>query len=141
MHYLKPTLTALILVSTLLAAGSVARQRAPDRAPAAAGAPPAHAKPLPPKPPPRRSVPQVIATMPAPPPVATEGYRPSLAPGPAASLPSRAAPAAGPVHLNSCDPGGCTDSGALRYNGGVGNAAVGPQGQLCTRSPAGMQCF
>ncbi|MFZ3287406.1 MAG: hypothetical protein WA191_11230, partial [Telluria sp.] len=47
----------------------------------------------------------------------------------------------GPVQINSCDAGGCTDINGQRYNGGVGNAGVDGQGRLCTRSGSTMQCF
>jgi len=88
----------------------------------------------------RRSVQQVVESMPpASPP--TQPARPALQnapPLPAARLP---AVPPGPVQINSCDPGGCTDINGQRYNGGVGNAAVDGQGRLCTRSGSTMQCF
>lgn len=142
--YLKPALTALILVSTLLVAGSAAQERASAAAPQAsapkaAPATPAQSAPKKKKLAPRRPVQQQIARMPPAPPVATEGYRPALTPR--APLPPAAAGPAAPAQLNSCDRGGCTDTGGVRYNGGVGNTAVSPRGQLCTRGPGGMQCF
>jgi len=56
-----------------------------------------------------------------------------------------AAPAAtatppGPGVINSCDPGGCTDSNGVRYNGGVGTTLLGPQGRVCHRNGALVQC-
>ncbi len=57
-------------------------------------------------------------------------------------LPTR--PAAldrGPVQINSCLGGTCTDTNGATYNTGVGNAAVNGQGRLCTRSGNTMQCF
>lgn len=81
----------------------------------------------------RRSVQQVIEPTP---PIVTEGYRPTLVVRPPALLPSPS-----PVRLNSCDAGGCTDTSGARYNGGVGNTLIGPQGQLCTRGVVNAQCF
>lgn len=88
----------------------------------------------------RRSVQQVVESMPpAPPPI--QPARPALQgapPLPAARLP---VVPPGPVQINSCDAGGCTDINGQRYNGGVGNAGVDGQGRLCTRSGSTMQCF
>jgi len=47
----------------------------------------------------------------------------------------------GPVQINSCLGGTCTDTNGATYNTGVGNAAVSSQGRLCTRSGNTMQCF
>lgn len=52
-----------------------------------------------------------------------------------------AAPDPGPVQINSCLGGTCTDTNGATYNTGVGNAAVNSQGRLCTRSGNTMQCF
>jgi hypothetical protein len=65
---------------------------------------------------------------------ANQPYRPTL------TAPSPLPPPVSP-QLNHCDGGGCTDTGGVRYNGGVGNAVIGPQGQLCNRSGATLQCF
>lgn len=89
----------------------------------------------------RRSVQQVVESMPPAPPPLTQPTRPTLhsaPPLPAARLP---AVPPGPVQINSCDAGGCTDINGQRYNGGVGNASVDGQGRLCTRSGSTMQCF
>lgn len=92
----------------------------------------------------RRSVQQVIDAMPAAAPPASEPYRPTLhsaPPSPEARLPAPPGVPPGPVQINSCDAGGCTDIDAIRYNSGVGNAAVTGQGRLCIRSGSTMQCF
>jgi hypothetical protein len=47
----------------------------------------------------------------------------------------------GPVQINSCLGGTCTDTNGATYNTGVGNAAVNSQGRLCTRTANTMQCF
>jgi hypothetical protein len=47
----------------------------------------------------------------------------------------------GPVQINSCLGGTCTDTNGATYNTGVGNAAVSSGGRLCTRSGNTMQCF
>jgi len=47
----------------------------------------------------------------------------------------------GPVQINSCLGGTCTDTHGATYNTGVGNAAVNSQGRLCTRTANTMQCF
>ncbi|MDP3672028.1 MAG: hypothetical protein Q8R69_20355 [Telluria sp.] len=89
----------------------------------------------------RRSVQQVVESMPPAPPPPIQPARPALQgapPLPAARLP---VVPPGPVQINSCDAGGCTDINGQRYNGGVGNAGVDGQGRLCTRSGSTMQCF
>ena len=69
----------------------------------------------------------------------------AVAVAPAAPLPlpptRPAAPDPGPVQINSCLGGTCTDTNGATYNTGVGNAAVTSQGRLCTRSGNTMQCF
>ena len=56
--------------------------------------------------------------------------------------PARPAPLdRGPVQINSCLGGSCTDTNGATYNTGVGNAAVSSQGRLCTRTGNTMQCF
>jgi len=52
-----------------------------------------------------------------------------------------ATPDRGPVQINSCLGGACTDVNGATYNTGAGNAAVDGQGRLCTRSGNTMQCF
>jgi hypothetical protein len=93
----------------------------------------------------RRSVQQVIGSMPASPPIVTDGYRPTL------TLPSPATPSLTvgtpviapppPVQLNGCNAGGCNDVSGNHYSPGVGNATVSPQGRLCNRVGNSMQCF
>lgn len=94
----------------------------------------------------RRSVQQRIERMPAPAPIVTDGYRPTLTvrspavygqPSPALPPPSPPMPA----QVNSCDGGGCTDTSAARYTGGVGNSVLDQNGRNCTRSGATIQCF
>ena len=89
----------------------------------------------------RRSVRQVIEPTPR---IVTHGYRPTLGVGPPA-LPLTAPPALpGPpvplLRLDTCDAGGCFDSGGARVNGG-GAALLGPQGQLCMKGVLNAQCF
>jgi hypothetical protein len=138
MDYLKTALTALMLALPLASAGARAQQEPPAPPPAQEAASDPAAKPAPPakrKPVKRRSVQQVIEPTP---PIVTEGYRPTLVIRPPAALP---APVPPPVQINSCDAGGCTDTNGVRYNGGVGNALIGPRGQLCTRGGVNVQCF
>ncbi len=141
------------MAATLLAAvGAHAQEQAQPEGPAAeapaqAAKPPAQKPaaelPIKPVPPPnrklikRRSVQQVIEPTP---PIVTDGYRPTLTVRPPAALPSASQPQTQP-RLNSCDAGGCTDTGGARYNSGVGNTLIGPQGQLCTKGIVGAQCF
>jgi hypothetical protein len=143
MDYLKPALTALLLAMSLASAGVGAQERT-QTAPSAAQAPAAKTEPgpdakpaVPPKRKPikRRSVQQVIEPTPR---IVTDGYRPTLEVRPPSALP---APVAGPVRMNSCDAGGCTDTSGARFNGGVGNTLIGPQGQLCTKGVVNAQCF
>jgi hypothetical protein len=86
----------------------------------------------------RRYVPQAIDPTPR---IATDGYRPTLEVRPPAAIPRPVAPAPGPVLMNSCDAGGCYDTSGARFNGGVGNTLIGPQGQLCTKGVVYAQCF
>jgi hypothetical protein len=183
MEYLKPAVTALILLSALAAVKVAAQQQPvvppivtegyrptltppPRPAPAAkpaqqqpAAAPvvtqgyrPAPPPPLNPapnnEPAARRSVQQIIETMPAKPPVVTDSERPSLTPPPVAPSPSLTPPPVAPspnppppAQVNSCDAGGCTDVNGARYNSGVGDASVSGQGRLCNRSGTTVQCF
>jgi hypothetical protein len=145
MRYLKPTLTALVLALSLASAGVRAQeqvQTAPPVAQEPAATPetnpdakPAQAQKR--KPIKRRSVQQIIGPTP---PIVTEGYRPSLTVPPPAAMPAPSAPAPGPVRMNSCDAGGCTDTSGARYNG-AGSTVIGPQGQLCTKGVVNAQCF
>ena len=83
---------------------------------------------------PRRSALHRIATVPE---VAPSRPLPMAAPLPAQALPTNA----GPVQINSCLGGTCTDTAGGTYHTGVGNAAVNSAGRLCTRSGNTMQCF
>ncbi|MES3022251.1 MAG: hypothetical protein V4857_11790 [Pseudomonadota bacterium] len=144
-------LLALTLALTALAAGAAEPDvYAPVLSPKyAVPAPKAEAQPAqqppgtsapykaaPPKkaPPRRRPTRQDIITMPPAAPIVGAPFRPSVLP------PAHAAPS-GPVQINSCDAGGCTDTNGVRYNGGAGNAALNPQGRLCTTNGATVQCF
>jgi hypothetical protein len=85
----------------------------------------------------RRSVQQLIEPTPRIG-VATPSYGPALTPRPPAAL---SGPSPAPVRINGCDAGGCNDTSGQRYNGGVGNTLLSPQGQLCTKGVIGAQCF
>lgn len=81
----------------------------------------------------RRSAPRQVDVVP----VVVLGD-PRLAPPP----PAQPAPLVpGPVQINSCLGGVCTDTNGTTYNTGTGNAAVSSGGRLCTRSGNTMQCF
>jgi hypothetical protein len=69
------------------------------------------------------------------------GGRPTLEVLPPTTLPKPVAPAPGPILMNSCDAGGCYDTHGARFNNGVGNTLIGPQGQLCTKGVVNTQCF
>ena len=141
--YVKPALTALMLALSLASAGVRAQEPAPAapaaREPAAEPDAPSRAVKPPPKRKPikRRSVQQVIEPTP---PIVTDGYRPTLTGAPARRRCRRRLAGAGRA-CNSCDAGGCTDTSGARYNGGVGNTLIGPQGQLCTKGVVNAQCF
>lgn len=49
-------------------------------------------------------------------------------------------PARGSAPAN-CAGANCLDAGGQRLGTGIGNTAITPQGQLCTRGLAGLQCF
>lgn len=84
----------------------------------------------------RRSVQQVIE------PTARIGSAaPAYVPAPAPQSPPAVPAPPAPVRNRECDAGGCYDANGQRYNGGVGNTLLGPQGQLCTRGVVGAQCF
>ncbi len=85
---------------------------------------------------PRRSVSQIIGRMPAQslPPV----YGDRGSPTPALNIPQPSAPA-GPVPANSCDTGGCNGVNGVRYNGS-GNPILAPNGHICHRNGAFVQC-
>ncbi|MFP5391745.1 MAG: hypothetical protein ACLGI6_09395 [Gammaproteobacteria bacterium] len=104
----------------------------------------------------RRAVPLIIDRMPGPPPPAVYG---SVAPPPAVYGPTLTSPSAppgptptslppivntppppGPVIMNSCDAGGCTGTDGVRYNGGIGNVLISPQGRACSGNGIAIQC-
>ena len=142
MDYPKPGLTALTLALSLASACACAQESSAPPAvqePVAKAEPKAEDQPAqPPKPIKRRSVQQVIEPTP---PIVTDGYRPTLTVPPPAALPAPSAPLPGSPRMNSCDAGGCTDTGGARYNGGVGNTLLSPQGRLCTKGVVNAQCF
>ena len=87
----------------------------------------------------RRAVEQVIVPTPR---IGFDAYGPTLVPrAPGASGTPPAAPPARPSRINHCAAGGCTDTSGARYNGGVGNILIAPQGQLCTKGVVNAQCF
>lgn len=94
----------------------------------------------------RRSAQQRIERMPTPPPIVTDGYRPTLNPRapslagqPVPALPLPSPPM--PSQVNSCDSGGCTDTSGARYTGGVGNTVLDQNGRSCVRTGTTVQCF
>jgi hypothetical protein len=91
----------------------------------------ADAKPAAPR---RRAVPLTIERMPPSSPPPAPGYRPALPPAPA---PANTAP----QPLVGCDAGACRDAAGTQYHGGVGNATLDPNGRLCHRDGAWLQCF
>ena len=141
MNCMKPASIAVLLACSLAVAGARAQpQQLPEPPAGNAAAAPAHAAPAPAPAPARklikrRSVQQVIEPTPR---IVTDGYRPTLTVRPPAALPGPLPP---PTRMNSCDAGGCFDTGGVRYNGGVGSTLLSPQGQLCTRGVVNAQCF
>lgn len=91
----------------------------------------ADAKPAAPR---RRAVPLTIERMPPSiaPPASTD--RPALPPAPSATNTS-------PLPLVGCQGGACRDAAGVRHEGGVGNATLDPNGRLCHRDGAWLQCF
>ena len=76
---------------------------------------------------------------------ALPSYAPSLSNSAAMPTPGMPAPSTirtpdRPVFINSCDAGGCISTDGARYNGGVGATLIGPQGRLCNRNGATVQC-
>ena len=134
MDYLKSALTALMLALSLASVGVRAQDQPPVAKEAAAEPPAKPAVPPKRKPVKRRSVQQVIEPTP---PIVTDGYRPTLVIRPPMTS---ALPVPPPVRMNSCDGGGCTDTGGVRYNG-PGAAVTSPQGQLCVKGIVNAQCF
>lgn len=94
------------------------------------------------KPPPRRAVHQIIDGMQ--PSTGAPSYGPRLTPRPPPLVPPQPMPMpspSAPAQINSCDGGGCTDTNGARYNGGVGNTVISPQGRLCTTTGTTVQCL
>ena len=132
--------SAIAILFALVGATAFAQQTEPAKASTApasadeAKSAPEQAKHKPIK---RRAVQATIATMPRTTPLGSETYRPVLTPPPTGpALPGPQAP-----QTLNCGPGGCLDAGGVRVNNGVGNATVGPQGQLCNRAGSTVQCF
>lgn len=85
---------------------------------------------------PRRPVPQIIQPMPQvkrAPQVAMPGMPPST------PLPTLTTPPHAPVPVTSCDAAGCYGANGVRYNN-MGGGVVGPNGKVCNRSGATIQC-
>ncbi len=152
------TILSAALATASTGAFAQEKSAAPAKAPEAREALPLKPDPSKLKKPPakRRAVHQRIDGMPAPAPIVTEGYRPTLTtrgpiisgqPLPALPPPSRpvsALPAPQPpmpAQVGSCDAGGCTDTSGARYTGGVGNTVLDQNGRSCTRSGTTVQCF
>jgi hypothetical protein len=91
--------------------------------------------------PPRRAVPAMIGSMPAP--SAPQAYGPVLhelapqttmpAPAPAGLPP--------PATITGCIGNQCNDTSGKSYQTGVGNTALDPNGRLCNRNGQTVQCF
>ena len=130
----------VVLMLMLVLSPARAQQAPPATAPNAIPAAPAasantNTKPPTVRPPiQRRSVQQMIEPTPR---IATDAAR---APD-ASAISAPPAPVAPPPRIHQCDAGGCTDTSGARYNGGVGNTLIGPQGQLCTKGVVNAQCF
>lgn len=58
---------------------------------------------------------------------------------PSGDQPGFAPPATHPSPITACDPGGCWDSGGLRYNG-TGNAMIRSDGKVCQQIGNMMHC-
>jgi hypothetical protein len=82
---------------------------------------------------PRRPVPQIIERQPQ----TRVSPQPAMpAPPTPPATPSLARP---PVPVTSCDAGGCNGANGVRYNN-TGNGVAGPNGKVCTRAGATVQC-
>jgi hypothetical protein len=62
---------------------------------------------------------------------------PGMQPSP--SLPALINPPHVPVPVTSCDAAGCYGANGVRYNN-MGGGVVGPNGKVCNRSGATIQC-
>lgn len=85
---------------------------------------------------PRRPVTQIIEPLPQvkrAPQVAMPGMLPSP------SLQSLTNPPRAPVPVTSCDAAGCYGANGVRYNN-MGGGVVGPNGKVCNRAGAMIQC-
>lgn len=88
---------------------------------------------------PRRSVPQIVDSVPSaarpvgvqpiPLPAQHAIPAPVTIPGPTTFIPS------------GCQGAACTDSSGNRYQGGVGTTLIGPEGRLCSHNGVTVQCF
>lgn len=71
-------------------------------------------------------------------------YRPRLAPVvPMPPVPGTAMPSpvpSGPVILNGCPGGACTDHSGARYNP-VGTTLISPQGRMCSNNGISVSCY
>jgi hypothetical protein len=135
MGVVKPILLTAILMSVFLCTNALAQQDQPA-APAAKAEKPA--KPPPPDPKKlhkRRAVVQQTYGMPAPA-APVDIYRPALNPPPSLGLPP-----AGPVILQGCASGVCSDPSGARLNGGVGTTLLDSKGRTCVQGPVAAQCF
>ena len=135
----KTVLTALMLLVVLafaraqppVAPAPIPAAAASAASPSGAGAPRTGRVPIQ-----RRAVQQVVVPTPR---IGPEAYGPTLVPR-APGAPS-AAPLALPLPTSHCDAGGCLDTRGARYNGGVGNTVISPQGRLCIKGVVNAQCF
>lgn len=89
----------------------------------------------------RRSVQQIIATVP--PPAVAPSYGPVLTLPPPAPAPAGVPPVypPPPAQVGACTGGQCMDAAGNTYNTGIGNSGVNSQGRLCTRTGTTVQCF
>lgn len=83
---------------------------------------------------PRRPVPQIIQRMPQTKPL------PKVAMPTSPPLPALDGIIKPPVPTTSCDAGGCFGANGVRYNNLGPNGVVTPQGKICNRSGAIIQC-
>lgn len=127
------SLIAACLLSLALAACAVDAGRREPEQPHRVN--PAPAKPRSETPPPAPVAP--LQRQPAP---ARIPYQLILPPPLPAPPPAPAGPQT-PVPLTTCDPGGCWNTGAGRYNGGTGDTFLDRGGRQCVRNGAWMQCF
>ena len=127
------SLIAACLLSLALAACAVdAGRREPEQ--------PRRVNPVPAKPRSETPPPAPVAPLQRQPAPARIPYQLILPPPLPAPPPAPAGPQT-PVPLTTCDPGGCWNTGAGRYNGGTGDTFLDRGGRQCVRNGAWMQCF